>query len=339
MVEPMRLFRWLAGTTLCGLLLAGPAPRAEIIEEVVAWVNGDVITKSDLEDEEQALVSEAYRRHTGAELDKQVEEIRENLLMQLIDRKILYHQAQRRYVMDQMKIAFYEQFKAQQKVEDDEEFERLLAREGMTVEDLKERLAEMFAPDEVIRYEVSSRIAVGDSEIEAYYNEHQEDLVIPGEVTLREIVFLADGEAAKEAQRAECEAALQRVATEDFGEVAKEVSEAGTRSTGGLLGPLKKGDLSGALKEVAFNLPVGEVSEILDMPYGLHILKIESRKEDGVPPLDEIRDRLRKALENRMYFEELGKFMEKARKEAEWCVKLNYRDRLSGAQSPECQAI
>ena len=209
----------------------------------------------------------------------------------------------------------------------------------MTVDDLKERLAEMFAPDEVIRYEVSSRIAVGDREIEAYYNEHQEDLVIPGEVTLREIVFLADGKAAKEAKRAACEAALQRVATEDFGDVAKEVSEAGTRSTGGLLGPLKQGDLSDALEDVAFNLPVGEVSEILDMPYGLHILKIESRKEDGVPAFDEIRDRIRKALEQRMYFEELETFMVKARKEAEWCVKQNYRDRLSGIQSPECQAI
>ena len=137
------------------------------------------------------MIAEIYRRFTGEELDRRVESVRNTLLMELIDRKILLHRAERTYDIDRMADAFYGSFRQQQNIEDDAEFERILAREGMTLTDLRKRLVEMFAPDEVIRYEVSSRISVGDKEIDAYYAEHQDEFAQQGEGT-RDSVYLCD---------------------------------------------------------------------------------------------------------------------------------------------------
>jgi parvulin-like peptidyl-prolyl isomerase len=80
---------------------------------------------------------------------------------------------------------------------------------------------------------------------------------------------------------------------------------------------------------------VGSVSELLEMPYGFHILRVESRNEDRVPPLQEIHDRLRRGLEEERFAAERDKYLEQARADAEWCVKPAYHDRLS-VPSPPC---
>jgi parvulin-like peptidyl-prolyl isomerase len=317
----------------CALfLLASPALRAEVIEEVVAWVDGDIITSSELEEEEQGMMAEAYRQFAGEELDEKVEQLRRDLLLGMIDRKILLHRAQIMFDTEQMGMVFYEGFKEQQGIDDEEELARALASEGMTIDDLKKRLTEMFAPEEVLRHEVGSRVGVTDKELQAYYDEHPDEFVVAEEVTIREIVLLADTEQAKSDRRAEAEEIRARAAAEgaDFAEIATEVSEAGTAEAGGELGTLHRGELSEQLESQAFSLPVGEVSQVMEMPYGFHIILVVSRTEESIKPLEEVGDDLRRWLEDRKYFEERNEFLKKARAESEWCVKPEYADRLHG---------
>jgi parvulin-like peptidyl-prolyl isomerase len=199
----------------------------------------------------------------------------------------------------------------------------------MTIEELRRRLIDNFAPDEVIRYEVASRIAVGDKEVEAYYEEHPDSFAVAGEVTLREIVLLAKSEARRLERRSEAEEIRRRaVAGEDFAELARQFSESGTQENGGLLGPLKRGELTEQLETLAFSLPVGEVSEVVETANGLHIIKVDSRTDDGIAPLEEVREKLRGYLEELKTVDELELFMKKARSEAEWCVKPKYADKL-----------
>jgi parvulin-like peptidyl-prolyl isomerase len=323
---------------LCGALVAGLPARAEIVEEIVAWVNGDVITRSELQEEERAAIQDAYRNQTGEALDREVAGIRRDLLLHMIDRKILLDRAPRFADMQKLADYFYEQFRAQQDVESDEEFERMLARDGLTPQAVREKLLEMFAPEEVKRMEVGGRVAIADATVEEYYASHAQEFREPGSVTLREIVLLVDGAAAREPRRAEAERLRERALSEDFARLAEEFSEAGTRSGGGLLGPLRRGDLSAQLEEVAFSLPLGTVSPVLDLPYGYHILKIEQRVEDRQRSLDEVREELRDRLADEKYSRELAAFMDKARAEAEWCVKAKFRDMLS-IPSPECRSF
>ena len=71
-----------------GVTLSSGLARAEVLEEIMAWVNGDIITKSEYDEEEKGRLAEAQRQFTGEELDREVKSLKEQLLMQMIDRKI-----------------------------------------------------------------------------------------------------------------------------------------------------------------------------------------------------------------------------------------------------------
>jgi parvulin-like peptidyl-prolyl isomerase len=321
-----------AAAIAASMLLAGAAAvptHAEVVEEIVAWVDGDIITLSMFREEEQQLIQGLYREFTGEELDREVEAVREGLLLQLVDAKILLHRAERMFDTERMREAFFDMFKDQRGITDDAEFQKLLAQQGMTLDVFKDRLLERWAPERVISFEVSNRISIGDREVDTYYETHPEEFAVPGEVTLREIVILAEGDA-KEDRRAEAVQAHQRATAPeaDFAEVAKEVSGAGTAASGGLLGPLKQGELAEKLETVAFSLEPGAVSEVLEMPYGFHILRVEERTDPHTLDLEEVRERLRMMLEDRKYAEELERFLEKARNEADVHVNPKYLDRL-----------
>lgn len=317
------------------------APRAELIEEIVAWVNGDIITLSEYKSEEEGQTSEAYRQLSGEALDTWIKERKPRILLDMIDRKILVHHAKALgYDLDKLGDSILESFREQQGVGDDTDFERMITEGGMTIEDVKRRLVEMYAPQEVITFEVKNRVAVSEAEIEGYYLEHPAQFTDEGAVTFREIVLLADDDAKRDARRAEAQAIRERiVAGEDFGEVAKRASEAGTRDGGGLLGPLSKDDLSEQLSEVAFSIPVGEVSEILETPYGFHLLEVESRTEDTLRSLEEVHERLRDYLERLATADRMEEFMTRMRDDSEWCVKPKYQHLVPISAPSECETL
>ena len=176
-------------------LLAQPA-RAEMIEEVIAWVNGDIITSSQYKQIETERVEEAYKKLSGEELAAELQRTRGELLLFLIDQKILVHQAKALgYDFDKLGEMFLQIFMDTNGVSDEEQLKTWIEASGMTMPGLRRRLIEMYAPEEVIRFEVTNRVSVGDHEIEAYYNDYPSLFRIEGEVTLREIVLLADDDA------------------------------------------------------------------------------------------------------------------------------------------------
>jgi parvulin-like peptidyl-prolyl isomerase len=327
---------------LVGAVIFVTPARAELFEEIVAWVNGDIITMSEMEREEQAMVAEAYRRYTGDELDESVQRMRAGLLVEMIDRKILLDRAKAMFTdLEGIKDAYFQGFKESQGVTSDAEFESMLQQEGLTIESFKLRLLEMYAPEEVLRYEVGNRISVSDAEVEAFYKENPQRFVLDDVVTVREIVLLADTDAKKDAKRAEAEQVVERArAGEDFAELAKEISEAGTKAEGGMLGELKRGDLSEQLETVAFGLETDQVSDPIETRYGFHILKVEESVVGERILLDDAREGLREFLEDQKYEEDLEVFRKKMRAEAEWCVKAKYKDRVPSEYTPDvCESM
>jgi parvulin-like peptidyl-prolyl isomerase len=336
------MHRLMVRAALAALLLsAAPPARAELLEDIVAWVNGEIITLSEYEEEEETQTAEAYRRLAGAELDRWVAEGKKGILLDMIDRKILVHHAKALgFDLDKLGDAIFDSFKDQQGVQSDEEFAKMIESEGMTVAAVKRKLIEMYAPQEVIDVEVRKRLAVSDREVQAFYDANQQQFFREASVTFREIVLLADNKERKAERRAEMEAIRERaLAGEDFGALASEVSDAGTGSSGGRLGPLPPQDLSPQLAEVAFQIPVGAISEILDTPYGFHLLQIESRTAAEVQPLDAVREKVREFLEERAYRERLQEFMTRVRGESEWCVKQKYQDLLPIPAPTECETL
>ena len=321
--------RWLATLSAMALLSGGLA-RSEIVDEIVAKVNDDIVTKSDLEAEEQGALQELYRRYSGTDLDARVAETKKELLRRLIDRRVLIQRATHLFDVTKMQDFYLELFKDQQNIKSDKELEKLLAAQGMTMADLKKRLVEEFAPQQVIKVEVVERIAVSDKDKRAYYDAHTAEFEVPAEATVRDIVLKAT-DADRAAKRTEAEAVRARLeeAGADFAAIAAEVSDAGTKKVGGLLGTVKKGDLAAPLEAAAFTIPVGSISPVIEADYGFHILKVDARTDATVKPFDDVKADIEKQIQNQRFEVEYRKYMIKAWSEATIWISPKYQDRLS----------
>ena len=334
MITMRVLAPWLATLAATAALSCGFA-QAEVLDEIVAKINDDIITKSELESEEQGLLQELYRRNSGAELDAKVAEAKKELLRRMIDHRVLVQKATHIFDVTKMQDYYLEMFKGQQNISSDKELEKLLAAQDMTMADLKKRLVEEFSPQQVIHVEISERIAVSDKDERAYYEAHAADFAIPAEATVREILLKASGPE-RAAKRAEAEAVRARLIEPgaDFATIAAEVSDAGTKKVGGLLGTVKKGDLATALDEVAFTLPVGEISQIIEADYGFHILKVDARTEATSKPFDTVKAEIEKKIQDERFSVEYKQYMVKAWSEATIWVSPKYEARLSPIDAP-----
>ena len=319
----------LAAVAVALVSCAGIA-EAEVLDEIVAKVNDDIVTKSDLDTEEQGLLQELYRRYSGTELDGKVAEAKKELLRRLVDRRVLIQRAAHIFDMTKMQEFYLESFRDQQNLKSDKELEKLLTEQGMTMADLKQRLIEEFSPQQVVRAEVAERIAVPEKDARAYYDAHAADFAVPAQATVREIVVKA-ADSEREAKRRQAEAVRARVAEAgaDFAAVAADVSDAGTKKAGGLLGTVKKGDLAEALETAAFTLPVGEVSPVIEAGYGFHILKVDARTDEAQKPFDDVKAEIETKIQNDRFSAEYKTYMKKAWTEATIWISPKYLARLS----------
>lgn len=327
-MSSIRLLRLAAAAAT--LAISAGIAHAEVIDEIVAKVNDDIVTKSDLDTEEQGVLQDLYRRFSGTELDGKVAEAKKELLRHLVDRRVLIQKAAHIFDMTKMQEFYLESFRDQQNIKSDKELEKLLTEQGMTMADLKQRLVEEFSPQQVIRAEVSERIAVPEKDARAYYEAHTADFEIPAQATVREIVVKA-ADAKREGKRAEAERVRARVAEAgaDFAAVAAEVSDAGTKQAGGLLGTVKKGDLAEPLDKAAFTLPVGEISPVIEAGYGFHILKVDARTDDAQKPFEDVKTEIENKIQNDRFAAEYKNYMKKAWTEATIWISPRYQDRLS----------
>jgi peptidyl-prolyl cis-trans isomerase SurA len=312
------------------VLFAAGGARAEIVDEIVAKVNDEIITKSDLDAEEQATLEEMYRRYSGAELDTQVKQAKTLLLRNVIDRKVLLQKAPRLFDAAKMQDYFLQSFKEQQNIQSDKELEKMLAGEGMTLADWKKKLLEFFAPQQVIRAEVVDRVAVSEKDARAYYDAHQDAYAVPAEATIREIVIRATS-TDRDAKRAAAEALRAKAAdpSSDFAAIATQSSDAGTKANGGLLGTVKKGDLAASLEAAAFSVPVGQVSPVIEADYGFHILRVDARTDAYVKPFDSVKDEVQKKLENDEIQKQTRVYLKKIWAETTIWISPKYSSRLS----------
>ncbi len=325
------------GTLIRGLVLAGilaaavSVPlRAEMVDEIVAKVNDDIVTKSDLDTEEQGVVQELYRHYSGGELDRQVADAKKVLLRRLIDQRVLIQRAAHLFDIAKMQDFYVQSFKEQQDIKTDKDLEKMLSAQGMTMADLKTKLVEQFAPRQVVNAEVADRIAVSEKDQKDYYDAHVAEFTTAGQATVREIVVRADD--SNRADKRSVAATIRdraAAAGADFAAVAAEVSDAGTKKNGGLLGTVKKGDLSVALDAAAFSLPVGEVSPVIDADYGFHILKVDSRSDAMVKPFTDVKNEIETKIRSSRMEAEYASYMKKAWGEATIWVSPKYESRLS----------
>lgn len=287
---------------LPSLLALQVAAHAEIVERVVAKVNGDIVTLSDFESRQIAAVQaakigpdkiEAFLRDNNARILQ--EAVDELLIVQRADDLGFKDPAP--YVKDAI-----EQIKKENNLPTDEALREQLRREGMTLDDLKRSVGRSMLKRQVLHKELEPKVTMTDVEVKAEYDAHKDEYLRPETVHLQEIVLTGDearGKAREIVQRAR--------GGEDFAELARAVSASPTRSSGGDLGTANLKELSPAIQKAAGPLKPGEISDPVPTADGFRVLKLVERTESGVIPFDtvkaEIRSRLTETRGNKAYDE------------------------------------
>ncbi|MBO7610950.1 MAG: peptidylprolyl isomerase [Elusimicrobia bacterium] len=162
-------------------------------------------------------------------------------------------------------------------------------------------------------------ITASEEEVNKYYEEHKEDFTSPVAVTAKHILVPT---------REEAEIAFERINKgESFDKVAQEMStDKVSAQRGGLIGPFRKGELVKEFEEVVFNLKTGEISDIVETPFGLHIITKVS--EDKLQPIPE--DVAKAEIKNILEKTKFDKWFDDAKKKLNVTVDYSKLDNISG---------
>ena len=191
--------------------------------------------------------------------------------------------------------------------------------------EVKERLSyviDQYIGSEYLRRVVTADVTVPDEELKKYYNEHEKEFVVPEKIRVRHIFFAADKDAtaeAKEKARGKAEKVLELLRKGgDFAKLAGEYSEdTDTAAKGGELGYLSPGKTNSAeFEKAAFALKSGEVSPVVETPFGYHIIKVDERQEQRTATLDETREYIRNLLKGQLEQKKAQVFLDRLAKDA-----------------------
>lgn len=301
----------LALTTLVLTLAVAFPLGAEIVERVLVKVNGDILTKTELEQRQIYAIRQRNPQMTDADvkndasLKKMLDEVTPDVLVDAIDEMLLLQRGRELgyKLSDDQFTAILDNIKKENKLTTDEQFQNALKQEGMTLPELRKSIERRMVIERVQQVEVMQKVAITEEDAKRYYAEHPGDFTKPSMLTLREILLnvpeskTPSGEAAvnvaaDEETQKRAEQIRERVTTggEDFGRVAEQVSAAPSKANGGLIGPIERTELAPALGKIVDALKPGEVSQPIRTPRGYQLIKLESATPPVVQPFEEVRD-------------------------------------------------
>ena len=310
------------------MLVASVSMRADIIEQVLVKVNGEIITKSDLETRQIAALRQKnpnFRPQNDTELQKELAAVTPGVIVDAVDEMLMVQRGKELgYTMSTDRFnSIVENIKKENKIESDEQLQQALKQEGMTMADLRRQLERTMLVQQVQQTEIMQKLQVTDTELKAYYDAHKDEFATVPSVTLREITInvptTAQGinVAQDEAARAKADDVRAKiVAGEPFARLASDYSDSGSKANGGLVGPLQRSDLSEELQKAIAGLKTGGVTPVLRTTRGYQIIKIENLQETSTKPFEEARGEVADKIANSKRGAEFKKYILKLRSEA-----------------------
>jgi parvulin-like peptidyl-prolyl isomerase len=323
------LKRVAAAAVVLGALAVSPGVRAEILEQVLVKVNGEIITKTDFEQRQVAELRNrpelANASPASAELQKAVAAITPDLILSAVDELLLVQRGRESgYALgDQQFAQILESIKTSNNLQDDAKFQEALKQEGLTMADLRRNLERSMLVQQVQRVEILEKISITDEEAKAYYDAHRQEFTSPAEVTLREILLevrttdrgvnVAEDDTVREQAQ---QLRKRLLAGEPFPRLAGEYSVAASKANGGLIGPLNSSELAPSLRDLLAKMQVGDVTEPIRTQRGYQLLKLESRNDAKLRSFEEARGEIGNRIGDQKLRGEREKYLDRLRAQA-----------------------
>ena len=318
------------------VLAALASPRAEIIEQILVKVNGEIFTKSDLEQRQIATLRakgqpiDLKSDPNSVQLRKALDEITPQIMVEAVDEMIIVQRGKELgYTLSDAQFkGVVDNIRKENKIDTDEQFQAALKSENLSMADLRRNLERSMISQRVQQNEVLSKIGVTDDEARKYYEMHMKDFTTQPTVTLREILVAVPGDpkvmnvAADEAAKARADEIRKRVISggDNFEKLAADVSDSPSKANAGLIGPLSVADLSPDLRKQVESMKAGDVSEPMRTARGYQLLKLETVTPTQTMTLEQAREQISEHVFTDKRKAEFQKYLTKLRAQAiiEW---------------------
>jgi peptidyl-prolyl cis-trans isomerase SurA len=311
------------------------------IEEIIARVNNEIITRTEYDKARQTaeedVKTECQNRCTPEQLQTDIEGRQKHTLRDLVDQSLLVQRAKDMGVsVEPELIKRLDAIRTDNKLPSMEELEKAVSGQGLNFEDFKNNIRNTLLTQRVISSEVGSHINVSDDEITKYYEAHKAEYVRPEQVALREIVVSTEGKKPEELPdlKKKAETALKRVQDgEDFGEIAKRVSDGSTKSQGGFLGVYKRGELSKELEDKVFKMKRKDLTEVMETKQGFLVLEVLEHYDEGEQSLAKVKNEIMDKLYSARMEPAMREYLKTLREQSYVIIKPGFQDIAGGAGS------
>jgi len=279
-------------------LLFPGSPAGEVVDRIVALVNNEVITLSEMEEAGRNLFQQVKQTSLPSDREENLKKAREEILAQLVEHKLLEQEIKKKKVevsdrdVDQ---AIGDIMKENRLTEN--ELKMALAKDGMTFSRYRQRIRDDIGKMRLINREIKSKIVIKEEDLKKAYQEDLKEYTDPLEVKVQQI-FLSVAQEASEKQVSaiykEAQSLLERAGRgEDFAQLAKNYSQGPEAQEGGVLGFFKHKEMMPELEEAAFKLQPGGLSEVVRSSAGFHILRVMEKKGGEPRPFAEVQNKIR----------------------------------------------
>jgi len=326
----MRFLRmtFLTALPMCALFAA----EVKIVEQIVAKVNGDIITTAELDKARKGLLEELKRANATEEQSKQaLADLEKNVLRDRIDNLLLVQKGKDLNINVDGDISKYiADLMVRTKMANQEDLGKMIQEQtGQTFEDWKSEMRNNMVTQRVVRQEVGSRINVKPEEKQKYYDEHKAEFVREQEVYLREILLSTENKKPEEIAAIEKkakDAAARARKNEKFSNLVREFSDAASARDEGELGWMKKGQMAPQIEELVFNLKRGGVTDPIKLPNGFLILRVEEVHQAGQAEMSQVENEIMEKLYTPRFQPAMREYLTKLRTEAFLEIKDGFID-------------
>jgi peptidyl-prolyl cis-trans isomerase SurA len=342
----------------CALLLPSISPADTVVEEIVARVNNEIITRTEYIRSRDQLKQDVQQQDP-ASADRIFAEKQRDVLRDLIDQQLLLQKGKDLGINgDTELIKKLDEMRKEMKLETMEDLEKAAEAQGASYEDFKQNMRNQIITQHVIGQEVGQHLSMGKDEVKNFYDQHRAEMEQPEQVRLSEILIApktatkppaipggkseppseADTQAALEAARAKAQDVLEQLHKgAKFADLAKKYSDGPSANNGGDLQSFKRGELSKELEDKVFALKAGEATDLIRTKQGYVILQATDHQMAGIPTLKEVEGRIQDALYMQKLQPALRAYLTTLREQAYIDIKNGYVD--SGASANQTQPV
>ena len=271
---------------------------AAVVDKIVVVVNNEIITQREVDIMLAPIYGQYRNMYKGEELIRMLEEVREKILKQLIEDRLIFSEAKKLNITVEEKDVDAKVDEIRNKMGSERELENMLNEQNLTLNELRARYKEKIMIRKLIDQKVGAKIIITPLEVKNYYNNNKDNFMQPEEIKLRTILIKPKKEQGGETGALQLIRDLMKRLKEGCGfeGLAKEYSDDPAAAEGGLMGYVKKGDLMPQIENIVFNLKEGEMTGIIQSPLGYHVFKVDEKRIRRAKELAEVRQDIEEFL-------------------------------------------